>query len=327
MAELAMTDTAAAMSAAQTARTSPRGAGLEKVFEYLCFSAATMLLAMLGGILVSLAVGGWPAFAKFGFSFFTNSEWDPVAGTFGAAPLIVDTVVVSLLALVIAVPISFGVAFFLVELCPSFLRRPIGTAVELLAGIPSIVYGMWGLFVFGPVFAKLVEHPLMDVSPPGSIWEKLTQGVPNGTGILAASIIVAMMVLPYIAATLRELLLTVPPQVRESAYGLGATTGEAVMKVTLPYVRRGAIGAVMIGLGRALGETMAVTFIIGNAHNFPKSLFDSGATIASTIANEFAEASSPIHTAALLAAGLILFLITFTVLALARLMLAEPRAA
>jgi phosphate transport system permease protein len=226
-----------------------------------------------------------------------------------------------------AVPIAFGVAFFLVELCPSFLRRPIGTAVELLAGIPSIVYGMWGLFVFGPIFAKWVEEPLMNASPPGSIWEKLTQGVPNGTGILAASIIVAMMVLPFIASTMRDLLNTVPPQVRESAYGLGAATGEVVMKVTLPYVRRGAIGAVMLGLGRALGETMAVTFIIGNAHNFPKSLFDEGATIASTIANEFAEATTPMHSAALLASGLILFIITFAVLALARMMLAEPRAA
>jgi phosphate transport system permease protein len=303
----------------------PKGAGFETWFEYLCFAAATMLLVTLGGILVSLIVGGWPAFSKFGFAFFVTSDWDPVQGVFGVSALIVDTVVVASIALVLAVPIAFGVAFFLVELCPTLLRRPIGTAVELLAGIPSIVYGMWGLFVFGPAFAKLVEMPLMNAAPPGSIWDKLTQGIPNGTGILAASIIVAMMVLPFIAATLRELLLTVPPQVRESAYGLGATTGEVVMKVTLPYVRRGAIGAVMLGLGRALGETMAVTFIIGNAHNFPRSLFDAGATIASTIANEFAEASTPMHTAALLGAGLILFVITFAVLALARLMLGQQR--
>ena len=308
-------------------RTSPRGAGLESAFEIVCFSAATMLLATLGGILVSLVIGGWPAFQKFGLSFFVTSEWDPVQGVFGIAPLIVDTIVVAMLALLLAVPIAFGVAFFLVELCPSFLRRPIGTAIELLAGIPSIVYGMWGLFIFGPIFAQFVEHPLMDAAPPGSVWDKLTQGVPNGTGILAASIIVAMMVLPFIAATMRELLNTVPPQVRESAYGLGATTGEVVMRVTLPYVRRGAIGAVMLGLGRALGETMAVTFIIGNAHNFPKSLFDEGATIASTIANEFAEATTPMHSAALLASGLVLFVITFAVLAMARMMLAEPRAA
>ena len=310
---------------ATPARTSPKGASFESPFQILCFSAATMLLATLGGILVSLVIGGWPAFKQFGLSFFVTSQWDPVQGQFGVAPLIVDTIVVAMLALLMAVPIAFGVAFFLVELCPSILRRPIGTAIELLAGIPSIVYGMWGLFVFGPIFAKFVEEPLMNASPPGSIWEKLTQGVPNGTGILAASIIVAMMVLPYIASTMRDLLNTVPPQVRESAYGLGAATGEVVMKVTLPYVRRGAIGAVMLGLGRALGETMAVTFIIGNAHNFPKSLFDEGATIASTIANEFAEATTPMHSAALLASGLILFIITFTVLALARMMLAEAR--
>jgi phosphate transport system permease protein len=319
MADLAITN--AGVLAAKESRTAPKGAGFEKGFEYLCFAAATMLLVTLGGILVSLLMGGWPAFAKFGLNFFVSSDWDPVQAKFGVASLIVDTVLVALIALLLAVPISFGVAFFLVELCPTFLRRPIGTAVELLAGIPSIVYGMWGLFVFGPLFAKLLEQPLMNAAPPGSIWDKLTTGVPNGTGVLSASIIVAMMVLPFIAATLRELLLTVPAQVRESAYGLGATTGEVVMKVTLPYVRRGAIGAVMLGLGRALGETMAVTFIIGNAHNFPKSLFDEGATIASTIANEFAEASEPMHQAALLASGLILFVITFAVLAMARMMI------
>jgi phosphate transport system permease protein len=319
--------TAATHPATARRRSEPRGAGLGIYFEYACFAAATMLLATLGGILVSLMVGGWPAFSKFGLEFFVTSTWDPVSGEFGVAALIVDTVLVALLALLIAVPISFGVAFFLVELCPPILRRPIGTAIELLAGIPSIVYGMWGLFVFGPIFARFVESPLMNAAPPGSIWDKLTSGVPNGTGILAAAIIVSMMVLPFIAATLRELLLTVPPQVRESAYALGATTGEVVMKVTLPYVRRGATGAVMLGLGRALGETMAVTFIIGNSHNFPKSVFDSGATIASTIANEFAEATSPLHTAALLASGFILFVITFAVLAGARVLLGRPEAA
>jgi phosphate transport system permease protein len=219
-----------------------------------------------------------------------------------------------------SLPVAGGVAFFLVELCPTFLRRPIGTAVELLAGIPSIVYGMWGLFVFAPFFAAHVETPLMSAAPPGSIWETLFSGIPNGSGILAASIILAIMILPFMAATLRELLNTVPAQVRESAYGLGATTGEVVMKVTLPYVRRGAIGAVMLGLGRALGETMAVTFIIGNSHAFPKGLFDSGSTIASTIANEFNEAG-PLQSAALIAIGLVLFVITFAVLALARLLL------
>jgi phosphate transport system permease protein len=222
--------------------------------------------------------------------------------------------------LLISLPVAGGVAFFLVELCPQILRRPIGTAVELLAGIPSIVYGMWGLFVFAPYFAAHVETPLMAGAAPGSFAEQLFSGIPNGTGILAASIILAIMILPFMAATLRELLMTVPVQVRESAYGLGATTGEVVMKVTLPYVQRGAIGAVMLGLGRALGETMAVTFIIGNSHAFPKGLFDAGSTIASTIASEFNEASG-LQASALIALGLVLFVITFTVLALARLML------
>jgi phosphate transport system permease protein len=324
MTEVTMSDAAPADIPALR-RAAPKGSGFEIWFEYLCFAAATTLLISLGGVLVSLILGGWPAFAKFGVSFFTSSTWDPVQDVFGAAGPIVGTLVTSVLALLMAVPIAFGVSFFLVEMCPQALRRPIGTAVELLAGIPSIVYGMWGLFVFAPFFAKYVELPLMSAAPPGTIWETLTQGIPNGTGILAASIILAIMILPFISATLRELLLTVPPQVRESAYGLGATTGEVVMKVTLPYVRRGAIGAVMLGLGRALGETMAVTFIIGNSHGFPKGLFDSGSTIASSIANEFTEASPGLHTQSLIASGLVLFIITFIVLALARLMLGRPR--
>jgi phosphate transport system permease protein len=302
-------------------RSAPRGAGFEPIFEGLCFAAATALLASLGGVLVSLVIGGWPALAKFGFGFLTTATWDPVKEIYGAAGPIVGTLITSALALAISLPVAGGVAFFLVELCPAFLRRTIGTAVELLAGIPSIVYGMWGLFVFAPFFSQHVELPLMAAAPPGSLMETLVQGIPNGSGLLPASIILAIMILPFMAATLRELLMTVPPQVRESAYGLGATMREVVMSVTLPYVRRGAIGAVMLGLGRALGETMAVTFIIGNSHGFPKGLFDSGSTIASTIANEFTEATSPMHTASLIALGLVLFLITFTVLALARLML------
>ncbi|WP_240609461.1 phosphate ABC transporter permease subunit PstC [Phenylobacterium deserti] len=292
-----------------------------RIFEGLCFAAATALLATLAGLLVSLFIGGWPALSTFGLKFFVTSSWNPVTDVYGAAGPIVGTLVTAFLALLLALPVAGGVAFFLTELCPAPLRRPIGTAVELLAGIPSIVYGMWGLFVFAPLFAKYVQMPLMMSAPPGSLLEKLTTGIPNGSGILSASIILAIMILPFMAATLRELLLTVPSAVRESAYGLGATTGEVVMKVTLPYVRGGAIGAVMLGLGRALGETMAVTFIIGNAHGLPASLFDSGSTIASTIANEFTEATSPVHTSALIALGLVLFVITFAVLALARLLL------
>ncbi|RAK59245.1 phosphate ABC transporter permease subunit PstC [Phenylobacterium hankyongense] len=313
--------TAVVSSPSATRRAQPRGATIAKVFEGLCFAAATALLAALGGLLVALLIGGWPALRRFGFGFFTTSAWNPVTDVYGAAGPVVGTLVTSALALALALPVAGGVAFFLTELCPAPLRRPIGTAVELLAGIPSIVYGMWGLFVFAPMFSKFVQLPLMMAAKPGSLLEKLTVGVPNGSGILSASIILAIMILPFMAATLRELLLTVPAAVRESAYGLGATTAEVVMSVTLPYVRGGAIGAVMLGLGRALGETMAVTFIIGNAHGFPKSLFDSGSTIASTIANEFTEATSPVHTSALIALGLVLFVITFTVLALARLLL------
>ncbi len=283
------------------------------------------MLAALTGIVVSLAIGGQPAFAKFGFRFFTSTEWNPVTEVFGGAGPIVGTLVSSIVALIISLPIAFGVAVFLVEFCPTLLRRPIGVAVELLAGVPSIVYGMWGLFVFAPFFAMHVQLPLMSAAAPGSIWDKLTAGVPNGANILTASIILAIMILPYMAAVLRELLLTVPVQLRESGYGMGSTAFEVVMSVSLPYVRRSAIGAVMLGLGRALGETMAVTFIIGNSHGLPKSMFDSGSTIASTIANEFNEATTSMHVAALIALGLVLFMITFLVLALARALLGSDK--
>jgi phosphate transport system permease protein len=299
---------------------------MDPIFKAVCFSAATALLCALAGVMVSLVIGGWPAFAKFGFGFFVSSSWNPVTEVYGAAGPIAGTLITAFLSLLIALPIAFGVAVFLTEFCPRALRRPIGVAVELLAGIPSIVYGMWGLFVFAPAFAKYIQLPLVLSAPPGSVWEKLVAGVPNGANILTASIILAIMILPYMAATLRELFLTVPPKVRESAYGVGATPLEVVGAVILPYVKRSAIGAVMLGLGRALGETMAVTFVIGNAHGFPDSLFSSGSTIASTIANEFAEATSEMHSAALIALGLVLFLITFTVLALARALLGHKQA-
>jgi phosphate transport system permease protein len=279
-----------------------------------------VLLASLTGIIISLIIGGSPAFAKFGFGFFTNSHWNPVTDVYGAEGPIVGTVVSAVLALVFSLPIAFGVAVFLVEFCPGPLRRPIGVAVELLAGIPSIVYGMWGLFVFAPLFAKYVQGPLSEAAPPGSIWETLTMGTPNGANIFTASIVLGVMILPYMAAVLRDLFNTVPQQLRESGYGMGSTTVEVITSITLPYVRRSAIGAVMLGLGRALGETMAVTFIIGNSHNLPQSLFDSSSTIASTIANEFNEATD-MHAAALIALGLVLFLITFVVLAIARALL------
>jgi len=316
-----MSDAAVPVARAPTRRAAPRGARIGRIFEGLCFAAATTLLVALGGLIASLVIGGWPAIHKFGLGFLFSTTWNPVTDEYGAAGPIVGTLVTSAIALLLALPVAGGVAFFLTELCPAPLRQPIGTAVELLAGIPSIVYGMWGLFVFAPLFSKWVQMPMMMAAKPGSLLEKLTEGVPNGSGILSASIILAIMILPFMAATLRELLLTVPPAVRESAYRLGATTAEVVMSVTLPYVRTGAIGAVMLGLGRALGETMAVTFIIGNSHGFPKSLFDSGSTIASTIANEFAEATTEMHGGALVYLGLVLFVMSFAVLGLARLML------
>lgn len=306
-------------------RKPPRGAAFDPIFRALCLSAATALLATLTGVIALLFIDGWPALARFGFGFLTSTTWNPVTDVYGAAGPIVGTLVTSVLALAMALPVAFGVAVFLVEFAPRAMRQPVAIAVQLLAGVPSIVYGMWGLFAFAPFFAKYIQLPLMLYAEPGSLLEKLTAGVPNGANILTASIVLAIMILPYMAAVLRELFLTVPPTLRESAYGIGATPLEVTWQVLLPYIRRSAIGAVMLGLGRALGETMAVTFIIGNSHNLPKSLFDSGSTIASTIANEFNEASG-MHQSALIALGLILFLITFAVLALARMLLGSQRA-
>ena len=313
------------LDATVTSRGPFREAALDPLFKALCFAAATLLLSALAGVVAMLILGSMPVIRTFGLGFLTTTTWNPVTDVYGAAGPIVGTLVTSGLALVLALPTAFGVSVFLVEFAPRFIRRPVAIAVELLAGIPSIVYGMWGLFVFAPFFALHVQLPLVMNAKPGSLLEKLTSGVPNGANILTASIILAIMILPYMAAVFRELFLTVPPQLRESAYGLGATPVEVVWKVLLPYIRRSAIGAVMLGLGRALGETMAVTFIIGNSHTLPKSLFDSGSTIASTIANEFAEASTSMHEAALVALGLVLFLITFAVLAIARMLLGAQR--
>jgi phosphate transport system permease protein len=293
----------------------------ERLFRAACFASATLLLAALAGVVVSLAIGGWPALRQFGFGFLTSSEWNPVTEVYGAAGPIVGTLITSFLALALALPLAPGVAVFLTEFCPRLFARPIAIAVELLAGIPSIVYGMWGLFVLAPWFAAHVQLPLLLNAAPGSWQDRLFAGVPNGANIFTASLILAIMILPYMAAVFRELFLTVPPPLREAAYGLGCTPFEVVRAVIVPYVRKGMAGVVMLGLGRALGETMAVTFIIGNAHGLPDSLFASGSTIASTIANEFTEATGEMHTAALIALGLVLFLITFAVLAIARLLL------
>jgi phosphate transport system permease protein len=278
----------------------------EYLFRAACFGAATLLLAALAGLVISLAIGGWPAFKAFGWRFFVTAEWNPVTDFYGAAGPIVGTLVTGFLALLFALPLAMGVAVFLTEFCPKRLAQPIAVAVELLAGIPSIVYGMWGLFVFAPWFAAHV-------------------GGASGANIFTASVILAVMILPYMAAVFRELFLSVPAQVREAAFGLGSTSFEAVARVIVPYVRRGVVGVVMLGLGRALGETMAVTFIIGNAHGLPHSLFGAGSTIASTIANEFTEATGELHTASLIALGLVLFVITFAVLAVARVLLAGDK--
>ena len=309
---------------------SPRGASsanrADKIFHGLCFTAAMTLMAALVGLIISLLVGGWPALSHFGFSFFTSSTWDPVTDTYGAAGPIVGTLVTAFIAMALALPLAIGIAVFLVEFCPARIANSVGIAVELLAGIPSIVYGMWGLFVLAPWFAAHVQTPLMLALDPTTFWGKVFAGVPNGTNIFTASLVLAVMVLPFIATVFRELLLSIPPYLREAAYGMGCTSFEVVRNIMLPYIRKSAIGAVMLGLGRALGETMAVTFIIGNSHAFPHSLFDSGSTIASTIANEFAEANGDLHISALVALGLVLFMITFTVLAAARLLLGRETA-
>jgi phosphate transport system permease protein len=297
----------------------------EYLFRATCFSAATLLMAALAGVVISLGVGGWPAFKAFGWRFFVTAEWNPVTDLYGAAGPIVGTLVTGFLALAMALPLALGVAVFLTEFCPRRLAQPIAVAVELLAGIPSIVYGMWGLFVFAPWFATHVQAPLAAHLTEGTWLARFFGGVPNGANIFTASVILAVMILPYMAAVFRELFLSIPAQVREAAFGLGSTAFEAVSKVILPYVRRGVVGVVMLGLGRALGETMAVTFIIGNAHGLPHSLFGAGSTIASTIANEFTEATGELHTASLIALGLVLFIITFAVLAIARTLLSSER--
>ena len=316
--------TTAEPSASSSAQAAPGGFG-ETLFHAACAGAATLLLAALAGVLASLLVGGWPALSTFGFGFFFSSSWDPVAEVYGAAGPILGTLVTALLSLAIALPLALGVSLFLVEYCPPLFARPVAIAVELLAGIPSIVYGMWGLFVFAPWFAAHVQLPLMLDLPEDSWLAAFFAGVPNGANVFTASVILAIMILPYMATVFRELFLTVPPQLREAAYGIGCTPFEVVRAVLIPYVRRGMVGVIMLGLGRALGETMAVTFIIGNSHGLPKSLFDSGSTLASTIANEFAEATSPMHSAALAALGLVLFLITFSVLGIARLLIGSSR--
>ncbi len=290
------------------------------VFHRLTQSFSLLVLVALVGILVSLLINAWPTFARFGAHFLWYVEWDVVNEEFGAAIAIVGTLASATIAMVVAVPLAFGIAVFLTETCPVWLRRPLGTAIELLAAVPSIIYGMFGLFVFAPIFADHMQVPLQQVMGGMPIVGGLFGGATNGLGIMAAGIILAFMVLPFIAAVMRDVFEITPPILRESAYGLGCTTWEVVRKVVLPYTQKGVIGGVMLGLGRALGETMAVTFVIGNANRMPSSLFSPGTSIASLLANEFGEAEG-LHFNTLFALGFLLFVITFVVLSLAKLMI------
>ena len=292
----------------------------DMVFHRLTQLFSLLVLVALAGIIVSLFINAWPTFAKFGTHFIWYVEWDIINAEFGAAIAIVGTLASAGIAMLVAVPLAFGIAVFLTETCPVWLRRPLGTAIELLAAVPSIIYGMFGLFVFAPLFADYVQVPLRDLLGGMPLIGFLFGGAPNGMGIMAAGIVLAFMVLPFVAAVMRDVFEITPPILRESAYGLGCTTWEVVRKIVLPYTQKGVIGGIMLGLGRALGETMAVTFVIGNANRMPTSLFSPGTSIASTLANEFGEADG-LHISSLFALGFLLFVITFVVLAAAKIMI------
>ena len=298
-----------------------RQAMFDLLFRNLTRISAFCVLALLVAIIASLIVGSMPAIREFGFGFLGSSEWDPVNDKFGALIPIVGTLVTSGIALLIAIPVSFGIAIFLTELSPRWLRRPLGIAIELLAGIPSIIYGMWGLFVFAPLFADHVQPWLNDHVGVMPTIGPFFSGPPMGIGVLTAGIILSIMVIPFIASVMRDVFEIVPTLLKESAYGLGATTWEVLWRVVLPYTKIGVVGGIMLGLGRALGETMAVTFVIGNAHKLSQSLLMPGNSISSTLANEFNEAVGDLYTSSLVELGLILFFITFVVLSLSRYML------
>ncbi|WPP06499.1 phosphate ABC transporter permease subunit PstC [Methylocella tundrae] len=293
----------------------------DRGFRLLTLSAALAVLLILGGVIGSLIVGSIPALKAFGFGFLGTQTWNPVTEKFGALAPIYGTLVTSAIAMIFAVPIGLGVAIFLTELCPQPLRRPIGIAIELLAGIPSIIYGIWGLFVFAPFLQRHIQPALIDTFANVPVLSSLFAGPPYGIGILTAGFILAIMVLPFVTSISRDVFETVPVVLKEAAYGCGCTTWEVIRSIVLPYTRIGVIGGVMLGLGRALGETMAVTFVIGNAHRISGSLLAPGTTISASIANEFTEAVGDLYTSALIALGLILFIITFFILAIARYML------
>ena len=296
----------------------------DTLFAVLAHSAAWLTLALLAGIIVSLVIGAAPAIKEFGLGFLWSTDWDPVKDKYGGLVMIYGTLMTSLIALVIAVPVSFGIALFLTELSPAWLKRPLGTAIELLAAVPSIVYGMWGLLVFSPLLSTYVQQPLQSVFGGVPYLGALVSGPPVGIGLLSAGIILAIMIIPFIASVMRDVFEVTPPLLKESAYGLGSTTWEVMFKVVLPYTKTGVVGGIMLGLGRAIGETMAVTFVIGNQSQLNSaSLFEAANSITSVLANEFAEAGAGLHQASLIYLGLVLFFITFVVLAFSKLLLAQ----
>jgi phosphate transport system permease protein len=293
----------------------------ESVFRWITRLSAIAVLILLGGVIIALIEGSMMALQQFGFGFLVQAHWNPVTDQFGAIAPIYGTLVTSLIAMAIAVPVGIMIAFFLTEICPLWIRRPIGIAIELLAGIPSIIYGIWGLFVFAPFLQRTLQPFLIDLFGPIPVLSSIFAGPPYGIGLLTAGLILAIMVLPFITSISRDVFDAVPPVLKEAAYGLGCTRWEVFRRVVLPYTRVGVIGGVMLGLGRALGETMAVTFVIGNAHRISSSILAPGTTISATIANEFTEAVGDLYTSSLIALGLILFFITFIVLAIARYLL------
>lgn len=300
------------------------GPMVDRIFGWLAKSAALLTLAILTAILVSLTISAWPAISKYGLGFLASTTWDPVKEDFGGLVMIYGTLMTSLIALLIAVPVSFGIALFLTEMSPAWLKRPLGTAIELLAAVPSIVYGMWGLLVFSPILSTYVQQPLQALFSGVPYVGALFSGPPVGIGILSAGIILAIMIIPFIAAVMRDVFEVTPPMLKESAYALGGTTWEVVSQVVLPYTKAGVIGGIMLGLGRAIGETMAVTFVIGNFNQLDSlSLFQAANSITSALANEFAEAGEGLHQAALMYLGLVLFFITFVVLALSKVLLSQ----
>jgi phosphate transport system permease protein len=297
----------------------------DALFALTARSSGIFVLLLLGAIIVVLFIGGLGAFTKFGLGFLTSDNWDPVQQDYGAVVPVYGTIITSVLALILAVPISFGIAFYLTELAPMWFRGPVGTAIELLAAVPSIIYGMWGFFVIVPIMSKYVQPSVIDSLGDVPVLGDLFQGPPFGTGIATAALILAIMIIPFIAATMRDVFNTVPPVFKESAYGVGCTTWEVMRSIVIPYTRISVVGGIMLGLGRALGETMAVTFVIGNTNRISSSLFGPGNTIASLVALEFPESETgSLKLSSLLALGFILFVISFIVLAISRFLL-RPR--